>query len=56
MMLLIAGPTLLIYVLIFGLAAVSQYRQSKLEVERAMTRFASVCRATRGYLARPREL
>ncbi|HEY4233730.1 MAG TPA: SpoIIE family protein phosphatase [Lacipirellulaceae bacterium] len=41
MMVLIAGPTLLIYILILGLAAVIQYRQSKLEVERAMTRLAS---------------
>jgi sigma-B regulation protein RsbU (phosphoserine phosphatase) len=37
----IAGPTLLIYVLILGIVAVSLYRQSKQEVERAMTRLAA---------------
>ncbi|MEX2092397.1 MAG: hypothetical protein WD971_06950, partial [Pirellulales bacterium] len=37
----IAGPALLIYIFILGLTAVSQYRQSKREVERAMTRLAT---------------
>ena len=37
----IAGPTLAIYVAILGLAAVGQFRQSKEEVERAMTRLAA---------------
>jgi len=41
MILWIAGPALLIYIFILGLTAVSQYRQSKQEVERAMTRLAS---------------
>lgn len=41
MIVLIAGPTLLIYVVILGIAAVSLYRQSKGEVERAMTRLAA---------------
>ena len=36
----IAGPALAIYVLVLGATAVSQYRQSKQEVERAMTRLA----------------
>ena len=37
----IAGPTLLIYVVILGIAAASLYRQSHEEVERAMTRLAA---------------
>ena len=37
----IAGPALLICVFILGVAAVAQYRQSKREVERAMTRLAT---------------
>lgn len=41
MLLWIAGPTLLIYVLVLGLAAMSLHRQSKEEVERAMTRLAA---------------
>lgn len=41
MIVLIAGPTLVIYLVILGLAAVSQYRQSKREVEQAMTRLAA---------------
>lgn len=41
MIVLIAGPTLLIYVLILGLAGTSLYRQSKAEAERAMTRLAA---------------
>lgn len=41
MIVLIAGPTLLIFVLILGIAAIGQYRQSKREVQRAMTRLAA---------------
>jgi sigma-B regulation protein RsbU (phosphoserine phosphatase) len=41
MILWIAGPILVIYVFILGLAAVGQYRQSKQEVERAMLRLAA---------------
>ena len=41
MILLIAGPALVIYVLILGIAAFSQYRQSKQEVELSMTRLAA---------------
>jgi phosphoserine phosphatase RsbU/P len=41
LILLIAGPALLIYILILGVAAVSQYRQSKEEVELSMTRLAA---------------
>jgi hypothetical protein len=41
MILLIAGPALAIYVLILGIAALSQYRQSKQEVELSMTRLAA---------------
>jgi sigma-B regulation protein RsbU (phosphoserine phosphatase) len=37
----IAGPALVIYLVILGLTAAGQYRQSKLEVERAMTRLAA---------------
>jgi sigma-B regulation protein RsbU (phosphoserine phosphatase) len=37
----IAGPALLIYILVLGIAAIGQYRQSKREVERAMTRLAA---------------
>jgi sigma-B regulation protein RsbU (phosphoserine phosphatase) len=37
----IAGPALVIYLVILGFAAVSQYRQSKREVEQAMTRLAA---------------
>jgi phosphoserine phosphatase RsbU/P len=37
----IAGPTLLIYVVILGVASVSLYHQSRDEVERAMTRLAA---------------
>jgi phosphoserine phosphatase RsbU/P len=40
MILWIAGPILVIYVFILGLTAVGQYRQSKREVARAMTRLA----------------
>src|SRR4051812_3908350 len=46
MIVMIAGPALAIYILILGVAAVSQYRQSKQEVEQAMTRLAA------GYSAR----
>jgi sigma-B regulation protein RsbU (phosphoserine phosphatase) len=41
MILLIAGPAVLIYILILGISAVSQYSQSKQEVEQSMTRLAS---------------
>ncbi len=41
MILWIAGPALVIYVVVLGLSAVSQYRQSQREVERAMTRLAA---------------
>ena len=41
MILLIAGPTLLIYILILGIAGLSQYRQSKQEVEQSMTRLSA---------------
>ena len=41
MILLIAGPTLVISILILGVTALGQYRQSKQEVERAMTRLAA---------------
>ena len=41
MMLWIAGPALLICVLVLGLAAIAQFGQSKREVERAMTRLAT---------------
>jgi hypothetical protein len=41
MILLIAGPALVIYILILGIAAFSQYRQSKDEVELSMTRLAA---------------
>ena len=37
----IAGPALLICLLILGVAAVAQYRQSQREVEQAMTRLAA---------------
>jgi sigma-B regulation protein RsbU (phosphoserine phosphatase) len=37
----IAGPALAIYVLILGVAAIGIHRQSKREVERAMTRLAA---------------
>jgi sigma-B regulation protein RsbU (phosphoserine phosphatase) len=37
----IAGPALVIYLLILGLTAATQYWQSKQEVERAMTRLAA---------------
>jgi sigma-B regulation protein RsbU (phosphoserine phosphatase) len=37
----IAGPALLICLLILGLAAIAQYEQSKREVEQAMTRLAA---------------
>jgi sigma-B regulation protein RsbU (phosphoserine phosphatase) len=37
----IAGPALLIYILILGVAAIGLHRQSKREVERAMTRLAA---------------
>lgn len=37
----IAGPALVIYLLILGITAAAQYRQSKQEVERAMTRLAA---------------
>jgi hypothetical protein len=46
MIVMIAGPALAIYILILGITAVRQYRQSKLEVETAMTRLAA------GYSAR----
>ena len=41
MILWIAGPALVIYIFILGLTAVGQYRQSKREVEQAMTRLAT---------------
>ena len=41
MILLIAGPALMIYILILGIAAFSQYRQSKQEVELSMTHLAA---------------
>lgn len=41
MILLIAGPALVIYILILGIAAISQYRHSKQEVELSMTRLAA---------------
>lgn len=41
MIVLIAGPALVIYLVILGLAAVGQYRQSKREVEEANTRLAA---------------
>ena len=41
MILLIAGPALVINVLILGIAAVGQYGQSKREVESSMTRLAA---------------
>jgi len=41
MILFIAGPALVIYILILGIAAFSQYRQSKHEVELSMTRLAA---------------
>jgi sigma-B regulation protein RsbU (phosphoserine phosphatase) len=41
LILLVAGPTLIIYALILGIAAIAQYRQSKQEVELAMTRLAA---------------
>ena len=40
MIVLIAGPALAIYVVILGVAAFSQYRQSKEEVELSMARLA----------------
>jgi sigma-B regulation protein RsbU (phosphoserine phosphatase) len=47
----IAGPALVIYLLVLGLAAVSQYVQSKREVEQAMTRLAgSYSSRVDGYL------
>jgi len=51
MILWIVGPALVIYLLILGLSAVSQYRQSKREVEQAMTRLAgSYASRLDGYL------
>jgi sigma-B regulation protein RsbU (phosphoserine phosphatase) len=41
MMVWIAGPALLICLVILGAAAIAQYEQSKREVERAMTRLAA---------------
>ena len=41
MMVWIAGPALVICLLILGLAAIAQFEQSKREVERAMTRLAA---------------
>ena len=41
MILLIAGPALAIYVLILGIAAFNQYRESKREAEVSMTRLAA---------------
>src|SRR5262245_23711182 len=41
MIVMIAGPALAIYVLILGITAISQYRQSKREVEQATTRLAA---------------
>ncbi len=41
MILLIAGPALAIYVLILGIAAFSQYRESKRDAELSMTRLAA---------------
>lgn len=41
MILYIVGPALVIYLLILGLSAVGQYRQSTREVEQAMTRLAA---------------
>lgn len=41
MMLWIAGPALVICLVILGLAAIAQYEQSRREVERAMTRLAA---------------
>jgi sigma-B regulation protein RsbU (phosphoserine phosphatase) len=38
MIVMIAGPALAIYILILGVTAIIQYRQSKREVEQAMTR------------------
>ncbi len=41
MMLMIAGPTLVIYVVILGFAGVALYEESELAAERAMSRLAS---------------
>ncbi len=41
MILLIAGPTLLIYVVILGLAGINLHEQSRAEAERAMSRLAA---------------
>ncbi len=51
MIVLIVGPALVIYLVILGLSAVGQYRQSKHEVEQAMTRLAvSYSSRVDGYL------
>jgi hypothetical protein len=41
MIVMIAGPALAIYIVILGLAALHQYRQSKYEVEQAMRRLSA---------------